>query len=65
MRVNTRASFDTMTIAGGRVTPQMTLCEDETDEVPDLSTMTGQDVVMDVSTVQTTIFDVVPGREEA
>ena len=65
MRVNTRASFDKMTIAGGKVTPQTTLDRDEADEVPDLSTMTGQDVVLDMSTAQATILDVTPGRERA
>lgn len=65
MRVNTRASFDKMTIAGGKVTLQMTLDQDEADEVPDLSTMTGQDVVLDMSTAQATIFDVTPGRRRA
>ena len=47
------------------MTLQMTLDQGEADKVPDLSTMTGQDVVLDMFTAQATVFDVTPGRERA
>lgn len=65
MRVNTKASFDKMTIASGKTVLQFVLDQDEAGEIPDLSQMTGRAVLLDVEPQQATIFDVVPRADAA
>lgn len=62
MEISTRAQFDKMTIAGGKVTLQFVLDQGETERVPEPSQMTGRTVLLDVGPEQATIFDVVGGE---
>jgi hypothetical protein len=65
MRVNTKASFDKMTVQQGKTTLQFVLDQAEQGRIPDLSQMTGKTVLLDVESEQATIFDMgTPGGEE-
>ena len=64
MTIETKASFDKMTISAGKVVPQMTLDENAWDCVPRLSQMTGQTVCLGVADTQRQLFSVVEGKVE-